>query len=130
MEKQIIQDRQQKIITLLREFCENKLDKEYFEIAERLTLKLGRKRNVPFMTGQPEVWAAAIVHALGTINFLFDKSFDPYISIDDINTYFKTNKSTTGNKSKQIRDLLKLDRWDNEFSTKKMSKNALKIPII
>lgn len=27
---------------------------------------------------------------------------------------------TTGSKSKQIRDILKLDRWDNEFSTNRM----------
>ena len=32
-------------------------------------------------------------------------------------------KSTTGNKSKQIRDLLKLDRWDKEFSTRRMSES-------
>ena len=121
MDKQHIQERQQKIIDLVREFCGKKLNEEYFELSERLVQKLGRKRNIPFTTGQPQVWAAAIIHALGTINFLFDKSFDPYISVGDINDFFGTAKSTTGNKSKQIRDLLKLDRWDKEFSTKKMS---------
>jgi len=120
MDKQNLQDRQQKILDLVREFCAKKLDTEYFELSERLIQKLGRKRNPTLATGQPQVWAAAIIHALGTINFLFDKSFEPYVSTDDINTFFGTSKSTTGNKSKQIRDLLKLDRWDNEFSTKKM----------
>jgi hypothetical protein len=120
MDKQKIEEQKQKILELLRDFCTKKLDEEYAELAERLTQKLGRKRNVPFATGQPAIWAAAIIHALGTINFLFDKSFEPYISIDDINNFFGTSKSTTGNKSKQIRDLLKLDRWDKEFSTKKM----------
>ena len=121
MDKQHIQERQQKILDLVREFCGKKLNEDYFELSERLVQKLGRKRNVPFTTGQPQVWAAAIIHALGTINFLFDKSFDPYVSIDEINDFFGTTKSTTGNKSKQIRDLLKLDRWDKEFSTKRMS---------
>jgi len=120
VDKQNLQDRQQKILELVREFCEKKLNKEYFELSERLVQKLGRKKNPPHAKGQPQVWAAAIIHALGTINFLFDKSFEPYVSTDDINTFFETSKSTTGNKSKQIRDLLKLDRWDNEFSTKKM----------
>ena len=55
--------------------------------------------------------------------FLFDKSFEPYVSIDEINDFFGTTKSTTGNKSKQIRDLLKLDRWDKEFSTRRMSES-------
>jgi len=121
MDKQHIQERQQKILDLVREFCGKKLNEEYFELSERLVQKLGRKRNVPFTTGQPQVWAAAIIHALGTINFLFDKSFEPFVSIDEINNFFKTSKITTENKSKQIRDILKPDRWANEFSTKRMS---------
>lgn len=120
MDKQIIEQQKQKILELVKEFCAEKIDQEYFALAERLIQKLGRKRNVVFITGQPKIWAAAIIHALGTINFLFDKSFEPYISIDDMNNYFGTSKSTTGKKSKQIRDLLKLEQWDNEFSTHKM----------
>lgn len=121
MDKIKIQERQQQLLDLLKNFCTKKLDEEYFELAERLTLKLGRKRNVPFVAGKLEVWAVAIIHALGTINFLFDKSSTPYASIEEINIFFGTNKTTTGNKSKEIRDLLKLKRWDNEFSTKRMS---------
>ena len=120
MDKQKLQERRQQILDLVRHFCSQKLNDEYYELAERLTAKLGRKRNVPYSTGQNDVWAAAIIHALGTINFLFDKASDPYVTVDEINEFFKTNKSTTGNKSKQIRDLLKLERWDNEFSTKRM----------
>jgi hypothetical protein len=120
MDKQKLQERQMQIIELVRQFCSQKLDDEYFELAERLTAKLGRKRNVPYSAGQTEVWAAAIIHALGTINFLFDKSSEPYVTVDEINDFFKTNKSTTGSKSKHIRDLLKLERWGNEFSTKRM----------
>ena len=123
MDKQKLLERQQIIIDLVRKFCTEKLDAEYFDLSEKLILKLGRKRNVPFETGQAEVWAAAIIHALGTINFLFDKSFVPYVSIDEINDFFGTTKSTTGNKSKLIRDLLKLDRYDQEFSTKKMQES-------
>ncbi len=120
MDKQKVEQQKQKILELLREFCEEKLNQEYYELSERMVQKLGRKRDVPFVTGKPEIWAVAIIHALGTINFLFDKSFEPYLSVDDINDYFGTKKSTTGNKSKQIRDLLKLSYWNNEFSTKNM----------
>jgi hypothetical protein len=120
MDKQKLQERKQQILDLVRQFCSQKLNDEYYELAERLTAKLGRKRNVPYSTGQTDVWAAAIIHALGTLNFLFDKASDPYVTVDEINEFFKTNKSTTGNKSKQIRELLKLERWDNELSTKRM----------
>ena len=121
MDKQIIQERQQKILELIRGFCAKKLNEEYLDLSERLVQKLGRKRSQPLATGQIEIWAASIIHALGTINFLFDRSAEPYVSIDEINNYFGTNKTTSGSKSKQIRELLKLDRWDKEFSTKRMS---------
>jgi len=109
MEKPKIQEQQQKILDLVGKFCTKNLDNDYFELSKNLTLKLGRKRNVPFITGQPKVWAAAIIHALGSINFLFDKSFEPYVTLDELNDFFRTTKSTTGTKSKQIRDMLKLN---------------------
>ena len=118
MDKERIIKKQQEIIQLAKSFCDEKLDEEYAALAEKLICKLGRKRNVPFVTGQTSVWAVAVIHALGTINFLFDKSGKPYASIDELNDFFGTKKSTTGNKSKQIRDLLKLRYWDDEFSTK------------
>ena len=62
-------------------------------IAEKLISKLGRKRDVPFAAGQSEIWAAAVIHALGTINFLFDKSGKPYTTIDELNDCFGTKKS-------------------------------------
>jgi hypothetical protein len=120
MEKQKILERQQQILDLVGEFCKGKLDNDYFELSKNLTLKLGRKRNVPFITGQPRVWAAAIIHALGSINFLFDKSFEPYITLDELTNFFGTTKSTTVNKSKQIRDMLKFNYYDKEFSIGKM----------
>jgi len=123
MDKQKIKERQEKILYLVRDFCAKKLDEDYFELAERLIQKLGRKRTNPLSTGKPEVWAAGIIHALGTINFLFDKSFEPFVSVDEINDYFNTNKSTVGNKSRQIREMFKLDRWNNEFSTQDMIEN-------
>lgn len=123
MDQEILKLQQKNIFDLVKEFCSKKLDEEYFELSERLIQKLGRKKNPPYATGQPQIWAAAVIHALGTINFLFDKSFEPYMSIEEINTYFGTNKSTTGTKSKLIRYLLKLDRWDNEFSTKRMQES-------
>jgi hypothetical protein len=121
MGKGQIEERQQAIIALTDEFCAKQLDEEYGKLAEKLVKKLGRKRSNPLAGGKVEVWAAAVIHALGTINFLFDKSFEPYASVDDINQFFGTNKTTSTSKSKMIRDLLKLRRYDREFSTKAMA---------
>jgi hypothetical protein len=121
MDKQQLQAKQLEIIELVKGFCTEKLDEEYFRLSEKLIQKLGRKRHVPFETGQSQIWAASVIHALGSINFLFDKSSQPYVSIDEINDYFGTKKTTSGSKSKQIRDMLKLQMWDTEFSTTRMS---------
>ena len=123
MEKENVMQRQQEIIQLAKDFCNEQLNEEYATLAEKLICKLGRKRNVPFVTGQTAIWAAAVIHALGSINFLFDKSSEPYASIDDICDYFGTKKSTSSSKSKEIRDLLKLRCWDKEFSTQKTANN-------
>ena len=117
MDKIDLQEKQQKIQDLIEQFCNKNLDKEYLFLSTKLIQKLGRKRTAPLSTGKPEIWAAAIIHALGTINFLFDKSFEPYVTIDEINNFFGTSKSTTGSKSKQIREMLNLNVWDKDFST-------------
>ncbi len=120
MEKEKIKERQEQILDLVREFCSKKLDDDYFEICERLIKKLGRKKQVPFASGQVNVWAAAVVHAVGSINFLFDKSFMPYVSVIDLNDFFGTKKATTSAKSTQLRNALKLSHWDSGFSTRQM----------
>ena len=122
-EKSAIESRKNQILILLKDFCSQKLNDDYFELSERLLNKLGRKRDVPFMSGKIEIWAAAVIHALGTINFLFDKSFEPYTTVDEINVFFGTNKSSTGQKSKVIRDLLNLGYFDGEFSTERVKQN-------
>lgn len=124
MEKEKLAKRQEEIINLVQSFCNEKLDAEYASLSEKIINKLGRKRNSPIATGQPKIWAAAVIHALGTINFLFDKSSKPYASIDDINDFFGTKKSTTGNKSKEIREMFKLKYWDKDFSTLKMLESS------
>ncbi len=104
-------------------FCSQKLDDDYYQLCEKLILKLGRKRDVPFKSGKIEIWAAAIIHAIGSINFLFDKSFEPYVTAEQISEFFGTKKSTVSNKARQIKDMFKLGYYDSNFSTQKMTKN-------
>ncbi|MDQ0194579.1 DUF6398 domain-containing protein [Paenibacillus wynnii] len=113
-------EKKDKLLELLQGFCREHLDEEYEQVAVKMVEKLGRKRTVPFMSGKLEVWAAGIIHALGTINFLFDKSSQPYASVSDICGYYGIAQSTTSQKSKVIRDMLKLSHFDSEFLTKSM----------
>jgi hypothetical protein len=111
------------LLELTGTFCGQHLDNDYAQLCDKLIKKLGRKRDVPFQRGKLEIWAAAVIHALGSINFLFDKSFELYISLDQLNDYFGTKKSTVTNKSKQIKDLLKLWHFNPEFSTQHVAEN-------
>ncbi|WP_240689071.1 DUF6398 domain-containing protein [Ammoniphilus sp. YIM 78166] len=104
----------------MQAFCREHLDEECEHLAVKLVEKLSRKRNVPFQTGKLEVWAAGVIHALGTINFMFEKNAQPSISVHDITGFFGTVQNTTSQESKNIRDMLKLDYYDENFSTQRI----------
>jgi hypothetical protein len=110
----------QQLLALTGKFCDEYLDDEYKQLCEKLILKMERKRQPPFLSGRGNTWAASIIYALGQINFLFDRSFEPYVSADDIADYFGVSKSTVGQKVKQIRDMFKMNYWDKEFATRRM----------
>ena len=123
MTKQEIKERENKLLEMTGVFCSQKLDDDYFQLCEKLIKKLGRKREVPFQKGKLEIWASAVVHAIGSINFLFDKSFEPYMSVDQICEYFGTKTSTVSNKAREIKDTLDMWHFDSEFSTQRMTES-------
>ena len=117
----------QQLLALTGDFCDQYLDNDYKQLCEKLILKMGRKRQVPFLSGRVNIWAASIIYALGQINFLFDRSFKPYVSADDIADHFGASKNTIGQKAKKIRDMFKMGYWDEEFGTPEMrARNPLK----
>ncbi len=123
MTKEEIKNRERKLMELTGAFCARKLDDEYHRLCEKLIKKLGRKRDVPFKRGKLEIWAAAIIYEIGSLNFLFDKSFTPYVTPDQINEYFGTKKSTVTGKARMIADMFNLQHFDPEFSTRYMIEN-------
>ncbi|KYK29907.1 MAG: hypothetical protein AYK19_19005 [Theionarchaea archaeon DG-70-1] len=128
--KTLIQEKMHTLIKMTAEFCDTCLDDEYRQLSEKLIRKMARKRDVPFLYGRIEIWAAAVVYALGTLNFLFDKRFEPYIAPDDICSYFQTNLSTTYQKSKKIRDMFKLKYGNEEFTTRYVIENKYQFYLV
>jgi len=122
-DKELISLKSEKLIEMTSGFCRECLDEEYQGLCEKLIRKMARKRNVPFLSGRIDIWAAAIVYAIGSINFLFDQSFEPYSSTADICGYFGVSKSTTGQKAGVIRKMFRLEHWDKDFSTKRMTED-------
>jgi hypothetical protein len=123
MTKDEIKLKEKQLLELTGAFCAQNLDDEYYELCEKLIKKMGRKREVPFKRGRLEIWAAAVVQTIGSINFLFDKSFEPYISSKQLNDHFQTKTTTVSNKARIIKDMFDLWYYNPEFSTKMMEQN-------
>ncbi len=120
--KQELKKKEEELICLVSSFCNQKLNDEYSQLCIKMIQKLGRKRNCPFKRGKLEIWAATIIYTIGSMNFLFDKSFEPYIHSKDIHDFFGTKKSTVSAKAREVRDLLSLSPYfDKNFSTSHMS---------
>jgi hypothetical protein len=59
-----------------------------------------------------DTWACGIVYALGSANFLFDKSQTSSMSAGELCAAFGVSKSTGAGKSKKVRDALGMGQLD------------------
>ncbi len=107
-----MQDVFENITAVTDAFSEKHLNENYISLLRKLTAALCRKRPSPLLQGNINTWIAGMIHALGMVNFLFDKSQTPYVSSAFISEYFNLGQSTMTNKSKQIRELMKMSQWD------------------
>ena len=112
------------IIELTDSFSAKYLDEEYAQLIREATAALCRKKPSPVQSGSIKTWACAIIHAIGMINFLYDKSTKPYISNQDLISYFSVGQSTASGKSKQIRELLKMRQLDHKWMLPSMINNS------
>ena len=108
--------RYDEITTLINQYCSQKLNEEYAQLSKSATAMLSRKKPSPLMTGSAATWACGIIYAIGFVNFLQDKSSSPYVSATELASAFGIAQSTAGNKSKQIRDLLKMHQFDHRWT--------------
>lgn len=104
------------ITTLIDAFCAKHLNEEYRQVIHQVVGALARKRPSPLLRGKENVWAAAAVHAVGRINFLDDPSQSPHFNSKAIYEFFGIGESTGQNKSKEIRDLLKMGPLSPEWT--------------
>lgn len=111
---------------LTDDFCEKHLNNEYRRLLRKLVAALCRKKPSPLLQGNTQTWAAGMIHALGTANFLFDGTQRPYVPSHLISEYFNLGQSTMSNKSKQIRNLMKISHWNpNWMLAERIEKSSL-----
>ena len=114
------------IVALTDAFCRAHLDEEYAQLARQATAALCRKRPSPLATGTPKTWACGIVYALGSANFLFDKSQQPTMRASELCAGFGVSQSTGSAKAKAVRDALGMGQMDPQwYRPSKMEDNPL-----
>ncbi len=104
------------IVALTDEFCEKYLNEEYATLCRKLAAALARKRPSPLERGAIAIWACGIVYALGSVNFLFDRSSNPHMRADELCDAFGVNMRSGANKAKAIRDLFKMNYFSVEWT--------------
>jgi hypothetical protein len=121
-----MEPRYNEIAAMIDAFCAEHLNAEYAQVCRQMAATLARKRPSPLLGGKTNTWAGAILHTVGSINFLFDKSQTPHMRADDLAAAFGLSKSTVGNKSKQIKDILKIGFFDPAWTLpSKMDSNPM-----
>jgi hypothetical protein len=100
------------VVRLTDEACATRLNQEYATLARTMAAALCRKRPSPLEHGRLETWACGIVYALGSLNFLFDKTQTPHLSAGELAGLFGLSKSTAGAKARLIMGSLKIGQFD------------------
>lgn len=97
-------------------FCDLRLNDDYKTVIRQALAGLCRKRPSPLLKGTESAWAAGVVQAVGSTNFLFDASQTPHCKATDIHDHFGVSKSTAGAKSKAVQDALKMGPLSPEWT--------------
>lgn len=99
----------EEISQLLIDYSSEYLNKEYEELCLHALEKLCRKRPSPLKSGTTNGWAAGIVHAIGSNNFIFDRSQPIHMTAKKLAAPFGVAASTASSKASAIKKLLKID---------------------
>jgi len=94
-----IQDKFKEIGEMLIDFCDEKLNEDYEDLCLRLLEKLCRKRPSPLLSGKASTWAAGIAYAIGSNNFIFDKTQEIHLTANELASAFGVSSSTASSKA-------------------------------
>ena len=108
------------IVGLTDAFCDQHLNAEYRELARAMAAALSRKRPSPLASSQPRSWACGIIYALGQINFLSDRSIQPYMKMADVCAAFGVNQNTASAKARVISNALGTHQFDPAWTLPSM----------
>ena len=115
----VIASKYEEIIDKIKSFSNEYLNEEYENICVKATETLFLNNEDKLKKGKSFSWAAGIVHAIGTINNLFDSKEEPYIKAADLYREFGVSSSTGSSKSKEVKSLLDLSKENTKWMISK-----------
>ncbi len=111
----VIANKHKEIIENIKSFSSEYLNEEYKNICVVAAEALFLNNEEQLKKGKSLSWAAGIVHAIGTVNNLFDSKQEPHIKATELYKAFTVSSSTGSNKSKEVRNLLNLSRESKQW---------------
>ena len=115
-----MKEKYEAIWSLLEPFCREHLNEEYRAMCQQLLALLARKRPSPLVNGTSAAWACGIVRTVGWVNFLDDPAQKPHVKTTEIDEAFGVSSGAGQSKSKTIRAMLKIRRFDHEWTLPSM----------
>jgi uncharacterized protein DUF6398 len=95
--------------------CRDHLNEEYAQLCRRLAAALCRKRPSPVTRGRIDSWACGIAYAIGSVNFLSDKSQTPHATMAQLCGFFGVSPATGAAKAAEIRRIFKMHQLDPDW---------------
>ena len=91
--------------------CREHLNEEYAQLCQRLAAALCRKRPSPVTRGRIDSWACGIAYAIGSVNFLADKSQTPHATMAELCGFFGVSPATVPRRQPRSAASSKCTRW-------------------
>ncbi len=103
------------IEAIITQYADQYLNEEYKELCIKALAKLSRKRPSPLESGKDKTWAAGIIYAIGSANFIFDKSQQIHMTADELVAPLDISRKTASAKASTIKKMLKIDCFNTEW---------------
>lgn len=111
----VIASKYEEIIDKIKSFSSEYLNDEYKNICIGAAETLFLNNEEQLKKGKSFSWAVGIVHAIGTINNLFNSKEEPYIKATELYKAFGVSSSTGSSKSKEVQKLLDLSKENKQW---------------
>lgn len=115
----VLAGKYEEIVEKITSFSNEYLNDDYKNICIEAAKALFLNNEEQVKKGKSFSWGAGIVHAIGTVNNLFDAKNDLYMKALDLYKEFGVSSSTGSSKSKEVRKLLNLDENSEKWTIKK-----------